>query len=274
MDYIQRLNSLFSYYRSALTSYSIHSPFAYDFIESVLLDKKTDFSFDEIENVRKTLLKDHTALKRTDLGAGSSGKSQKSSSVSEIARKSLSPPKTGRMYYKMVKHYGYKSILELGTSLGISCLYLASACPEGKVVTIEGDPLVHKIAVDTGKEIGLNNINWLEGEFDSHLSDLPSLGAPFDLVLMDGNHSYEPTISYFEKLWPQMQSGGAIIVDDIHWSVGMTAAWNEIKENFESAFFFETWRFGIAFKSVAPANGPNIKWIPGYLKPWSAGFFK
>lgn len=274
MDYLQRIKSILRYYRSASTSYNVHSPFAYDFIENVLHDEKEVSSFEKIENVRSSLLKDNTKLVRTDFGAGSSGNTQKSSTVAEIARKSLSPSNTGRMYYRMLKHYNYRSILELGSSLGVSSLYLGSACSSGNVVSIEGDPAVYNIAVKSGKTVGLENISYLCGEFDAFLNDLDSYGAPYDLVLMDGNHSYEPTIKYFELLWPKLNNAGAIIVDDIHWSKGMTRAWEEIKENTEDAFFFETWRFGIVFKGVSAASGLKIKWIPSYLKPWKAGFFK
>lgn len=274
MDYVQRIKSIIKFYLSASTAFNVHSPFAYDFIENVLLDKKMDTSFDEIENVRNKLLEDHSEIVRIDFGAGSSGKPQKTTIVSTLAKKSLSPPHTGRMFYRMVKHYNYKSILELGTSLGVSCLYLGNASPEVRVTSIEGDPAVYEIAVKNGNSIGSHNINYLNGEFDSFLDNMESLGAPYDMVLMDGNHSYEPTLKYFNLLWPHMNNSGAIIVDDIHWSEGMANAWNEIKENTRDAYFFETWRFGIAFRSVSAKSGSGIKWIPSYLKPWKAGFFK
>ena len=84
------INKISSYIKFLLKSKSyksIHSPFVFEFIESILLNKDIYYSFLAIEFIRKQLQADYTIIKINDLGAGSKGKKIKSSSISKIAFK-------------------------------------------------------------------------------------------------------------------------------------------------------------------------------------------
>ncbi|MFY8189892.1 MAG: class I SAM-dependent methyltransferase, partial [Bacteroidia bacterium] len=50
-----------------------------------------------------------------------------------------------------------------------------------------------------------------------------------DLLFIDGNHSYEATLRYFNLCKPYLHNDSLLIFDDIYWSKGMTNAWEEIK---------------------------------------------
>jgi predicted O-methyltransferase YrrM len=56
------------------------------------------------------------------------------------------------------------------------------------------------------------------------------------MVFIDGHHQYQPTLDYFEMIYPKCNKNEIIIFDDILWSTGMRRAWEELKQ--DRSFFF------------------------------------
>jgi predicted O-methyltransferase YrrM len=81
---------------------------------------------------------------------------------------------------------GANRILDIGTGLGYSALWLAHGCgPKGSVTTIERDPLHAKIAKENFRNEGYDDaISVREGEA---LAILPGLRTGFDLIVVDGD---------------------------------------------------------------------------------------
>ena len=207
----------------------MHSPFVFQFILHVLNNKSSYSSPEKIEELRKELLKDKRILEIEDLGAGSRVASTKQRSVQQLANSALKPKKYARLLYRMVKHYQPKTILELGTSLGITTSYLSTANPDASITTIEGSKAVAEIAKKNFSTLHLNNIQLLHGNFDEVLpSVIPQLPS-IDLAYIDGNHRYKPTIEYFHQILPQTNNDSILVFDDIHWSEEMEKAWQEIQ---------------------------------------------
>ena len=85
----------------------------------------------------------------------------------------------------MAGEFGNSSIIELGTSLGMSTIYMAAARPDTVVYTIEGCPSVSEIARYNFSIAGLENINLLTGSFDEMLPVLKEQGVKPGLVFVD-----------------------------------------------------------------------------------------
>lgn len=206
----------------------MHSPFVFDFITHVMNDFTDYAAYDKIETIRKKLLKDQTSVTLKDFGAGSAITKSNTRKIASIAKNSAKPRKYGQLMYRMAKHYQCKNILELGTSLGITTAYLASADPEATVITMEGADAVADIAQRNFNEVGLKNIEIVRGNFDETLRGVLQKMPAIDLAFIDGNHQQEPTERYFEQLLPHIHNNTLLIFDDIHWSSGMEAAWKNI----------------------------------------------
>ncbi|MCW3105652.1 MAG: class SAM-dependent methyltransferase, partial [Segetibacter sp.] len=117
--------------------HGVHSPFVFDFITNVLNDHRTFYAYDELEKLRRSLLSNKTVLTIEDFGAGSAVHKSNERKVSDIARSSLKPKKFGQLMFRMVDYYKANTIVELGTSLGITTAYLASGNLKGQVYTFE-----------------------------------------------------------------------------------------------------------------------------------------
>ena len=101
--------------------FGVHSPFVFHLLNYVIFEKLPFYAYVQIEQVRNILLKDKTIVELTDFGTGKKNES----SVADIARKSLETPKFGQLLFRLVNYFQPKNIIELGTSLGISTMYLA-----------------------------------------------------------------------------------------------------------------------------------------------------
>src|SRR6185436_5195105 len=137
-----------NYYLSAANrkGHGIHSPFVFDFITRVLNDRTEYEDYNKVEGLRKKSLKDQTILAIEDHGAGSSSSASKERSVSLIAKHAVKSKKYAQLLYRIAKYYRSNSIIELGTSLGITTSYLSLAGPGGNVFTLEGSTEIANVA--------------------------------------------------------------------------------------------------------------------------------
>jgi predicted O-methyltransferase YrrM len=218
------------FYRlKAKTRHGTHSPFVYRLVDKVIYDFNAKKIYPEIENIRAGLLKDDRIIKVTDLGAGSHLNNNRQKKTSSIAANALKSPKLAQLLYRLVADLQPGNIIELGTCLGVTTLYLQTAAPAAKVYTLEGCPETAVIAKESFKKAGLTNINLTTGNFDDTLPEIIEGLEKLDFVFVDGNHQKQATLNYFEWCLPKVHEGTLLIFDDIYWSEGMKEAWAEIK---------------------------------------------
>jgi len=211
--------------------HGIHSPFVFDFVQNVLRDKYKYECYDKIEALREQLLSNTKFIDVEDFGAGSAVIKTRKRAVHKIAASSLKHKKYAQLLYRVVNHYKPHTIVELGTSFGTSAAYMASANEEGRLFTMEGSVSIATIALQNFQELGIKNIELLQGSFQQNLSSLLSGIKKVDLAFIDGNHRKEPTMQYFEQLVNVSGPSTIIILDDIHWSAEMEEAWAEIQQH-------------------------------------------
>ena len=224
------------YLRYYFTAYNgkghgMHSPFVFQFILHVLNDRSGYMPPAEIEVLRRALQQDERRLGIEDFGAGSRLSGTKQRSVAELARTALKPKKYAQLLYRLVKHYRPDTILELGTSRGLTTAYLAAANPNASITTIEGSQAIASVAAENFTKLGLKNIRQQTGNFDDLLPGTLEHLKRVDLAYIDGNHRYHPTLNYFSQLLPYLHNNSILVFDDIHWSPEMEKAWNEIRQH-------------------------------------------
>lgn len=208
--------------------HGLHSPFVYKLVDEVIYDKTEKPAYTTIEQERDKLLIDDSFITVTDLGAGSHVNNNKQKKVSDITLNALKPPKLAKLLYRLAAFVKPNNIIELGTCLGITTLYLQAAAPSASLYTLEGCPQTAGVAKKVFSEAGVDGINVITGNFDDTLPGVLKNEDKLDLVYIDGNHQYDATIRYFDWCLPKVHEGTMLIFDDIYWSDGMKKAWAEI----------------------------------------------
>jgi predicted O-methyltransferase YrrM len=209
--------------------HGLHSPFVYRLVDEVIYDKSPKKVYGEIEDIRAGLLADQTLITVTDLGAGSLVNNNRQKKISAIARNALKPPKLAQLLYRLVNDLQPRNMIELGTCLGTTSLYLKKAAPKAQLFTLEGCPQTAGIAASVFEKAGIKDIKLITGNFDDTLPGVINSLDQLDFVFVDGNHQKDATLKYFEWCLPKVHESTLLIFDDIYWSEGMKEAWAEIK---------------------------------------------
>ena len=227
--------------------HGVHSPFVFDFINNVLEVSGKYYGFEAIEEIRKEYLYNDAIIKINDLGAGSKRFTTKERKISDVAKYSLKSTKQAELLLRIANYYKCKNIIEIGTSLGTTTMYLSLVDSKAKITTIEGDDNIYKLADKSFKKLKLENINNICGNFNDVLPSVISNTDRVDMAFIDGNHTKEATINYYNIIKEKTHEDSVIIFDDIYWSKGMTEAWNAIIEDKDVIQSIDLFHLGIVF---------------------------
>lgn len=227
--------------------HGVHSPFVYSLVENVFSNNFHFYAFNDLNKTRKQLQLNDAEFEITDLGAGSKKFRSNKRKISEIAKHGISSRKQSEIYFKLINYLKSEIIIELGTSIGLNTLYLKAAAPNGKLFTLEGSTALCSFAKRLFEEKNLNGIEVVEGNFKDTLLLLLKRIETFDVLYIDGDHTYDSTKLYFEMALQKKHSNSVIIFDDIYWSEDMTKCWDEIKDHAEVKMSIDCFYFGMVF---------------------------
>jgi len=238
-----------NYISKAKSKYHIHSPFVFELITRVIENEFAYPDYKTAEAIRQEMLGNNSLIETIDFGA-SAGKQSYTTSfkkISEIVKNSAVSPKYGQLLYRFAKHFEPQTILEIGTSLGISTIYQALASPKSKIICLEGCANTTEKAQENFKKLYLNNIELYIGNFDTLLPKVIQKIQTIDFAFIDGNHRKDPTINYFEQCLPLASNDTVFVFDDIHWSEGMEEAWHYVIAHPKVTLSIDLFFMGIIF---------------------------
>ncbi len=126
-------------------------------------------------------------------------------------------PKTGHMLHWLVRVLEPDVALEIGTSVGYSAIWIASALEKnkrGQLWTIESHDERFSRAQKNIEEAGMTHrIFQLKGHAPEIFTADPSLPEQIDFAFFDATKQEHQ--SYFDAIFPRMTSGGMIVVDNV-----------------------------------------------------------
>ena len=124
-------------------------------------------------------------------------------------------PQTGALLHAFTRAIGATRVLEIGTAIGYSGTWIATALPEnGSLISLERDAGRAARAREHFSAAGLAaKITVIVGDASRYLH---KVGGPFDLIFQDGDKArYEPMRP---RLVDLLRPGGALITDNVLWS--------------------------------------------------------
>lgn len=153
------------------------------------------------------------------------------------------------LLFRLIRNFQPLNCLELGTGFGVSTAYQAAALNfngTGKITSIEGAEPLALLAESHLNSLNLNNFSIILGKFSDKLPKLLKNNT-FDFVFIDGHHSEEATVEYFELIKPYLTDEAIIIFDDITWSQGMKRAWKTILEDENITISIDMLKMGLIY---------------------------
>lgn len=232
----------------------IHSPYLFEWVRMVMYDTHPYYVWRDIEKRREAMLRAPKVIDYVDYGTGGKNGVHSRQLVSGIAKTSLEPRKYGELLFRLVNWLGHQAreegrgglhIVELGTSLGITTAYLASADGRDRIMTLEGCPDVAEMARLNWAKLGLKNIGCVVGNIADTLP--VHLTGQVDIAFLDANHTKEATLQYFDLLAQHVGRKTVIVVDDIYYNREMGRAWQEICNRTDVVCTMDLYKMGLVF---------------------------
>jgi len=117
----------------------------------------------------------------------------------------------GTLFSILVRASGARNVLEIGTGVGYSTIWLSVAVREnqGKVLTIERDSGHAEAAGEYFRRADLNNVRILNGDA---LQLLQTLDEKFDFVFIDA--AKEEYIDYIKAIYSKLVKPSLIVADN------------------------------------------------------------
>ena len=122
------------------------------------------------------------------------------------------PPETGELLGLLARMRGASRVVEIGTAIGVSTLYIARALPHGgQVVSFEIDPARYKAARDYLQRAGV--LDRADLRLQDAREGLASLDGPFDMAFIDAAKMQYG--DYIELLLPLLAPRAVVAIDNM-----------------------------------------------------------
>ena len=153
------------------------------------------------------------------------------------------------LLYWLVKKIEPQNVLELGSNVGISSSYIGIALQANKnssiFFTLDNSAYRLRIAKQVHKNVGLQKVRTVQGDFSNTLqSTLENMGS-VDLAFIDGHHQYKPTLNYTNQIVKFASHNAILVYDDIRHSKEMKEAWDKLKNDERFGLVIDLYSVGI-----------------------------
>ncbi|WP_455625431.1 O-methyltransferase [Parabacteroides sp.] len=188
--------------------FGVHSPFVFNLITKVIEEKCSYYSFYDIELLRKQLLQTR--------------------SISEIVKREAIRPKHGALLFRLTNYFKSKNILQIGTTMGLSTLYLTSYATGLRCIALENVPEFAAIARQAFAKEGRNPVDLRIGNYKDllpqALNDINSL----DFVFFNTLYEQQNNLWLFNECMKYAHNDTVFVIEGIKASRKMRELWEEI----------------------------------------------
>lgn len=205
------------YWLKAKNAHHLHSPFLYHLYTEVLWSDKYYYRYKDLDKFRRQ-------FKRQ-------------------VRQKTCPPKLGWLLFELVDNFRPRTIVEFGTGLGISTVYMLSAAPQAQVFTLEPFEKWAEQARQTFQQFNYQP-NLLVGNIDPNLDLVLKSCSQIDLILIDLESSN--LNSNLNFLRPKIHIDTVIIINNIQ-SENFKHVWQRVKNCSDVTLSVDLFRVGLLF---------------------------
>lgn len=205
--------------------FGVHSPFVFNLITKVIEEKYPYYSFYDIELIRKELLfreEKITYSDRQNKGL------RKNRAIAEIVKREGIKPKHGALLFRLTNYFKSKNILQIGTSMGLSTLYLTSYAKGLKCIALENVPEFATIAEKALSKGGRNPIDLRIGSYNELVPKAVKDFDRLDFVYFNTLHEQQNNLWLFKECMKQAHNDTVFVFEGINANQTMRDLWKEI----------------------------------------------
>ncbi len=205
--------------------YGVHSPFAFNLITGVIYEKAQYYDYEYLSDLIENTSQKH----------------------SSSWNRYLESPKIYEFIFRLTNYAHPQTILEIGTSVGASSVYLSCCRKKARFITVDKNSPANVLANTLFKNYS-GNIDFRFGDVSAlvsgAISELDSLDF---LFLHAGNYPLNAVQLMFEQCISKSNAGSVFLIQDIHKSSTLKNWWKNIQLDDRVGITFDLYDFGIIF---------------------------
>lgn len=223
----------------------------------ILEDDRYYYHFNTIENYRRFLNKDtETLLFQGEM-----------TTVKSLVKRMELSPYWGQVIFKMVHKYKPKELLEIGTTLGISTLYLATPDARASLIGIGEELAIIPKTQHYFKELGTRNIALFKGSIEKRLAKiLPSFSA-LDFIFV--NELDNTSLRYIKDCLAFTNHNSVIVINKPYQNKEGKDCWKKSILLPRVSISIDLYQLGILFFRSEQKEKAHYTLIQRWKKPWA-----
>jgi len=238
---IYRIKQYITFLLRSTNQHGVHSPFVYNLVTKCFYDNNKYQEYRKIANYRKALLKNNGSITVTDKDASTSS----SRSISLITNQVALSKSRIKLLFRLVNYLDSKSILEVGTSLGLIPQAMSLGNTKAQLTTLEVCPNIGAFTQSNFKAQDLDGITFINGDVLKNIQGLKS--STYDLVFLNSNPQKELLTQNFVALLPTAHNDSVFIFNGIYRSKETTEAWESIYQHPRVTVSIDCFHLGFVF---------------------------
>lgn len=188
--------------------YGVHSPSVFRLITLVIEERLPYYSYFLIEKIRYL-----SNRKGVDVFLSEEGELFEKNKVC-LAKWGQLGIAYDQILFRLVNYYKPKTIVELGTTMGFSTLYLATPNSQAHVITLSEKKEISDFAKNNFKKSSVCNILLKEGDIESNFRKLIQEQVQFDFLSINCTMLPRGFYSYCNTLLQKGSFGGVIVINE------------------------------------------------------------
>ena len=212
-----------------------HSPFAFNLITNVIDEKCAYYAYDRIDIVRRQLLQNGAPLGTTGMSVGRA-------TARYGIRKSH-----GQLLFRLANYFKPKQIVQVGTGMGLSTLYLTGYSAHVQCISLEEDPARAEWARWCLERMGKRHVRVERGGYESLLPKALAQFEAVDFLFFNAPERATELYGMFEKCVGHIQPDTVLVVEGLRASRAMRDFWERVKAHPATVLTFDLYHVGLVF---------------------------
>lgn len=217
--------------------HGIHSPFVFELVTNVIEQPYPYYGYRDIDLIRLHLRLHDQAI--TWQG--------KQSSIRRYLHKQAISQKEGELLFRLTNHYKSRSILAVGSSMGLTPLYLTGYAGDLKCIVLESETDVATIASRNIEKKTNSPLRVIQGDYQTTLQEALQQFEQIDCIYLCKELRVEELDNIYHECSPFFHEESILIISGIHSSSAKKNYWEQLCNDPKITVSVDLYKLGLIF---------------------------